>query len=80
MPFLDLFTHAGGATSRTSDLAAHLFAVIVTHACNLRLTDMARISGISYQQLAWARSRSTFLSLLDARPCTTIRRTATTSS
>ena len=54
-PFLGLFTHAGGATGRTPDLAAHLFAVIVTHACNLRLTDMARISGISYQQLAWAQ-------------------------
>ncbi len=53
--FSDHLTHAGGATSRSKDLKAHLYAAIVAQATNLGLTTMAEITeGVSYRQLAWA--------------------------
>jgi len=45
--------HAGGATSRIPDLATHLYAAIVTQACNMTLTGMADLSDLSYDQLLW---------------------------
>jgi TnpA family transposase len=46
-------THAGGAASRTRDLAVHLYAAVLAHACNFGLTTMAEVADVSYRQLAW---------------------------
>jgi TnpA family transposase len=46
-------THAGGSTTRTPDLAVHLYAAILAQACNLGVTTMAEIADLTYRQLAW---------------------------
>jgi TnpA family transposase len=51
--FSKLLTHAGGATSRIPDLATHLYAAILTQACNMTLSGMADLSDLSYDQLLW---------------------------
>jgi TnpA family transposase len=51
--FSQQLTHAGGATSRIPDLATHLYAVILTQACNMTLSGMADLSDLSYDQLLW---------------------------
>ncbi len=45
--------HAGGGEPRSRDLPAHLYASILTQACNFTITEMAEISDISYRRLAW---------------------------
>ncbi len=49
----DLFTHAAGQTNRIPELKVHLFAAILAHGCNLGINHMARISGLSTEQLSW---------------------------
>ena len=51
--FSKLLTHAGGATSRIPDLATHLYAAVLTQACNMTLSGMADLSDLSYDQLLW---------------------------
>jgi TnpA family transposase len=51
--FSQQLTHAGGATSRIPDLATHLYAAMLTQACNMTLSDMANLSDLSYDQLLW---------------------------
>lgn len=51
--FSQQLTHAGGAASRIPDLATHLYAAIVTQACNMTLSGMADLSEFSYEQLLW---------------------------
>ena len=51
--FSQQLTHAGGATSRIPDLATHLYAALVTQACNMTLSGMADLSEFSYEQLLW---------------------------
>ena len=51
--FSQQLTHAGGATSRIPDLATHLYAALVTQACNMTLSGMADLSEFSYDQLLW---------------------------
>ena len=51
--FSQQLTHAGGATSRILDLATHLYAALVTQACNMTLSGMADLSEFSYDQLLW---------------------------
>jgi TnpA family transposase len=51
--FSQQLTHAGGATSRIPDLATHLYAAILTQACNMTLSGMADLSDLSYDQLLW---------------------------
>ena len=43
--FSKLLTHAGGATSRIPDLATHLYAAVLTQACNMTLSGMAGAFG-----------------------------------
>jgi len=47
------FTHAAGQTNRMPELKVHLFATILAHGCNLGVNGMARISGLSAEQLRW---------------------------
>ncbi len=47
------FTHAGGTTSRISNLNTHLYAALVTQACNMTLSGVADLSDLSYDQLLW---------------------------
>ena len=47
------FTHAGGGTSRLDNLEAHLLAAIFAQACNIDLTNMAKLCGLSLSQLIW---------------------------
>jgi TnpA family transposase len=47
------FEHAGGAGPRGPELRSYLYAAILAQACNLGLTRMARISDLTYQELAW---------------------------
>jgi TnpA family transposase len=49
----DLFTHAAGQSNRIPDFRVHLFAAILAHGCNLGVNRMARISGLSAEQLRW---------------------------
>jgi TnpA family transposase len=49
----DVFTHAAGQTNRIPQLKVHLFAAILAHGCNLGINRMARISGLSAEQLRW---------------------------
>ncbi len=49
----DFFTHAAGQTNRMPELRVHLFAAILAHGCNLGVDRMARISGLSSEQLQW---------------------------
>lgn len=51
--FSQQLTHAGGATSRIPDMATHLYAAMLTQACNMTLSDMANLSDLSYDQLLW---------------------------
>jgi TnpA family transposase len=51
--FSKQLTHAGGATSRIPDLATHLYATVLTQACNMTLSGMADLSDLSYEQLLW---------------------------
>ncbi|MCA9945934.1 MAG: Tn3 family transposase [Anaerolineales bacterium] len=51
--FSQQLTHAGGSTSRIPDLATHLYAALVTQACNMTLIGMADLSEFSYEQLLW---------------------------
>lgn len=51
--FSGQLTHAGGAASRIPDLATHLYAAILTQACNMTLSGMADLSDLSYDQLLW---------------------------
>jgi len=51
--FSQQLNHAGGATSRVTDLATQLYAAIVTQACNMTLSGMADLSEFSYDQLLW---------------------------
>jgi TnpA family transposase len=46
-------THAGGASSRTPELATQLYAALLTQACNMTLSEMANLSEFSYDQLLW---------------------------
>jgi TnpA family transposase len=46
-------THAGGATPRRGDHARHLFAAIISQACNLGTGRMARASDLSPAQVGW---------------------------
>ena len=54
--FLDAFTHAGDATTRSPDHTAHLLAVLVANGCNLGLATMARSAGFSVDQLTWTQN------------------------
>jgi TnpA family transposase len=47
------FTHAGGSEPRSPEMLAHLYASILTQACNFTVTEMSAISDISYRRLAW---------------------------
>ena len=49
----NLFTHAAGQSNRIPDFRVHLFAAILAHGCNLGVNHMARISGLSADQLRW---------------------------
>jgi TnpA family transposase len=51
--FSEQLTHAGGATTRIADLATHLYAALLTQACNMTLSEMADLSDLSYDQLLW---------------------------
>jgi TnpA family transposase len=51
--FSQQLTHAGGATVRIPDLATHLYATVLTQACNMTLSGMADLSDLSYDQLLW---------------------------
>ncbi len=47
------FTHASGSHSRKPDLLSILYACILAQSGNFGLTQMARMSDFSYQQLVW---------------------------
>ena len=49
----DFFTHAAGQTNRMPALRVHLFAALLAHGCNLGVDRMARISGLSSEQIQW---------------------------
>ncbi len=51
--FTGEFEHAGGAQPRSNGLLVHLYASILSQACNLGLSQMADIAHLSYEQLAW---------------------------
>ncbi len=51
--FTSEFEHAGGAQPRSNGLLVHLYASILSQACNLGLSQMADIAHLSYEQLAW---------------------------
>ena len=51
--FSDDFEHAGGTEPRSREVRNHLYASVLAQACNLGLTRMARISDLTYPQLAW---------------------------
>jgi hypothetical protein len=51
--FTDSFTHAGGGTSRNPELLPTLYAGLLAQSGNFGLTQMARMSEFSYQQLLW---------------------------
>lgn len=51
--FTSAFEHAGGAQPRSTTLLIHLYASLLSQACNLGLSQMADISHLSYEQLAW---------------------------
>jgi TnpA family transposase len=56
MHFSEHFEHAGGASSRSADLHRHLYAGLLTQACNFDVAQMARSSGLTYHQLAWVNT------------------------
>jgi len=49
----DAFEHAGGSEPRTTALRTHLYAAILAQGCNIGLAQMAQISNLSYDKLAW---------------------------
>lgn len=51
--FTSEFEHAGGAQPRSNGLLVHLYASILSQACNFGLSQMADIAHLSYEQLAW---------------------------
>jgi len=51
--FIEAFTHAGGSTSRNPDLRPVIYASLLAQSGNFGLTQMARMSSLSYQQLLW---------------------------
>jgi TnpA family transposase len=51
--FTTALTHAGGSESRKADLLPTLYASLLAQSGNFGLTQMARMSGFSYQQLLW---------------------------
>lgn len=51
--FSDKFEHAGGSQSRNKEFLVDLYASILAQACNFGLSNMAEISGRSYNKLAW---------------------------
>jgi TnpA family transposase len=51
--FSQKLTHAGGLDSRMANLPTHLYATVLTQACNMTLTGMANLSDLSYDQLLW---------------------------
>jgi TnpA family transposase len=51
--FTGEFEHAGGAQPRKNGLLVHLYASILSQACNFGLTQMADIAHLSYEQLSW---------------------------
>lgn len=53
--FSEQLIHAGGATTRIPELATHLYAALLTQACNMTLSEMADLSDLSYDQLLGSR-------------------------
>lgn len=51
--FTNHFTHAGGNEQLTPSVQAHLYAVLLAHACNLGLHEMEHIAEFSTKELAW---------------------------
>jgi hypothetical protein len=51
--FSEDFEHAGGTAPQSPELRNHLYAALLAQASNLGLTRMARISDLTYRQLAW---------------------------
>ena len=51
--FSKCFTHVAGTQCRTKDFLVHLYASILSQACNFGLKKMAEITGLSYDKLAW---------------------------
>jgi TnpA family transposase len=51
--FTTALTHAGGSEPRKADLLPTLYASLLAQSGNFGLTQMARMSGFSYQQLLW---------------------------
>lgn len=51
--YTDCFTHAGGGEGRAPDRLPTLYASLLAQSGNFGLTQMARMSEFSYQQLLW---------------------------
>jgi len=51
--FSETFEHAGGARRRSKDFLPHLYAALLAHACNFGLEQMAQVTDITYDRLAW---------------------------
>jgi hypothetical protein len=51
--FSDYCVHAADATTLRPALLPQLYASILAHACNFGLTQMAHVTDISYDRLAW---------------------------
>ena len=68
--FSQHLTHSGGASRRTPEMLAHLYAAIVAQATNLGPTAMARASDLSYDQIAhasaWYLRDETLTAAIDA--------------
>jgi TnpA family transposase len=47
------FLHAAGADTLRPTLLPHLYASILAHACNFGLEQMAHVTDMAYDQLAW---------------------------
>jgi TnpA family transposase len=54
--FLEHLTHADNATDRSRDHTQRLLAAIIAHGCNHGIDNMARISGLTVDQLAWTNT------------------------
>jgi TnpA family transposase len=51
--FSDHFVHAAGADTLRPTLVPHLYASLFAHACNFGLEQMAHVTDMAYDQLAW---------------------------
>ena len=51
--FCSQFEHAGGSQPRNKELLIYLYASIQAQACNFGLSQMAEISHLSYDRIAW---------------------------